>query len=448
VTQTTDPGDGSVCTDRVTGKCQIVDSTVNQPSNQSPQIQVDSFVYYYVVTALRGSAESGYSMENSGWPNYIASPQGNAIRYDPDNFTDTPCGDMDSALEHKGPDLAQAGEVADEPLHAANPGDIQAPYRTIGTPPVAAPTPNAVPRFAYYHLDHLGTPRVLMDNVGQVISKHHYMPYGEEMPSAIQSSTNKRQFTGHERDPEDGLDYMLARYYSSSLGRFMVVDPIGATLGVPQSLNRYSYVRNNPLGFTDPQGLVANSIGDNPDWMPPGSKGPSGSYVERVTVTAQRPEPSDEDRRASQTQRWMQRMMAGGSRGHNGLARHIPYKEIKQTGETVSQLGQGAQAVGLSIMIVGLVSLQPEIIAWGAAISFSGWVGETESDALVAAVDPREGGPELTGDMAAGAFGAATAPLTAAVAGEFAGPVINEVMSEAAGDAATNAARNCSGHCW
>ena len=134
--------------------------------------------------------------------------------------------------------------------------EAQAPYRIIGTT-VAPPTPSAVPRFTYYHLDHLGTPRVLLDNAGNLISKHHYMPFGEEMPAAVQSSTNKRQFTGHERDPEDGLDYMLARYYNSSLGRFMAVDPvlkIGESLYNPQWWDRYTYSANNPLKYFDPDG--------------------------------------------------------------------------------------------------------------------------------------------------------------------------------------------------
>lgn len=54
---------------------------------------------------------------------------------------------------------------------------------------------------------------------------------------------------------DPSLDYMLARYYSSSLGRFMEVDPEDdSVLEAPQSWNRYAYVRNNPLAFLDPSG--------------------------------------------------------------------------------------------------------------------------------------------------------------------------------------------------
>jgi RHS repeat-associated protein len=66
------------------------------------------------------------------------------------------------------------------------------------------------------------------------------------------------RFTGKERDTESGLDNFGYRYYSSSMGRWMSPDPTGldyADLTNPQSFNLYSYVLNNPLKFSDPNGL-------------------------------------------------------------------------------------------------------------------------------------------------------------------------------------------------
>jgi RHS repeat-associated protein len=67
--------------------------------------------------------------------------------------------------------------------------------------------------------------------------------------------------TGKERDTESGNDYFDARYYSSAMGRFMSPDwsakedPVPyAQIDDPQSLNLYSYVRNNPLTRIDPDG--------------------------------------------------------------------------------------------------------------------------------------------------------------------------------------------------
>jgi RHS repeat-associated protein len=55
-----------------------------------------------------------------------------------------------------------------------------------------------------------------------------------------------------------GNDYMHARYYSSNLGRFLSVDPVGGKVGSSQSWNRYAYVQNNPLKYTDPDGEWAH----------------------------------------------------------------------------------------------------------------------------------------------------------------------------------------------
>src|SRR5271155_4279299 len=70
--------------------------------------------------------------------------------------------------------------------------------------------------------------------------------------------------TGKERDAESGLDYFGARYYGSSMGRWMSPDwsakasPVPyAKMGDPQSLNLYAYVGNNPLSRADADGHTA-----------------------------------------------------------------------------------------------------------------------------------------------------------------------------------------------
>jgi RHS repeat-associated protein len=73
-----------------------------------------------------------------------------------------------------------------------------------------------------------------------------------------------KKFTGKERDSESGLDYFGARYYGSSMGRFMSPDPVFATVNRlmdPQQWNMYSYAGNNPLSNTDPTGLDFNITG-------------------------------------------------------------------------------------------------------------------------------------------------------------------------------------------
>src|SRR5439155_20965353 len=71
--------------------------------------------------------------------------------------------------------------------------------------------------------------------------------------------STRQKFTQKERDNETGLDYFGARYFASTQGRFTSADPITVTadrLVDPEQLNLYAYVRNNPLAFIDPTGMI------------------------------------------------------------------------------------------------------------------------------------------------------------------------------------------------
>jgi RHS repeat-associated protein len=65
-----------------------------------------------------------------------------------------------------------------------------------------------------------------------------------------------KKFTGQRLDGT-GLYYYNARYYDPIIGRFISPDGTGQNLNEPQTLNRYSYVQNNPLKYTDPTGHFA-----------------------------------------------------------------------------------------------------------------------------------------------------------------------------------------------
>jgi RHS repeat-associated protein len=116
----------------------------------------------------------------------------------------------------------------------------------------------------YYIADHLGTSRLVTNGTGTILDDSDFYPYGGERAYSS-SSGNTYKFTGKERDSESGLDDFGARYYGSSLGRFMSVDPVIITPERkldPQQLNRYAYVRNNPLRFIDPTGEILQLSGD------------------------------------------------------------------------------------------------------------------------------------------------------------------------------------------
>ncbi|MBV9760502.1 MAG: RHS repeat protein [Acidobacteriaceae bacterium] len=130
--------------------------------------------------------------------------------------------------------------------------DLQNP----GTPPCST---------CYLTYDHLGSLRMVTDANANVIARHDYIPFGEEIPGGIAGRNSQfdgydnvnQKFTGKERDAESGLDYFGARYYGSSMGRFMSPDHplIDQHPENPQSWNLYAYARNNPLINIDPTGL-------------------------------------------------------------------------------------------------------------------------------------------------------------------------------------------------
>jgi len=113
-------------------------------------------------------------------------------------------------------------------------------------------------RIEFLHTDHLGNVRLVTDESGGVVSRHKFLPYGEEFESSpAGASSNTHKFTGHERDKGTGLDYMMARYYSPETAfRFLSVDPASSSAiqSSPQSWNRYSYVLGNPLRLADQTG--------------------------------------------------------------------------------------------------------------------------------------------------------------------------------------------------
>ncbi len=109
----------------------------------------------------------------------------------------------------------------------------------------------------YYLGDHLGTSRVIVQG-GQNTACYEsdYEPFGKER-IVTDTCPQSYKFTGKERDTESNLDYFGARYYAATQGRFLSPDPLLTTMRPqrPQTLNRYSYVLNNPLRFIDPDGL-------------------------------------------------------------------------------------------------------------------------------------------------------------------------------------------------
>ena len=92
--------------------------------------------------------------------------------------------------------------------------------------------------------------------VGAILDDSDFYPFGVERP-VVSSSGDTSNLASKERDTESNLDNFGARYMSSSMGRFMSVDPIMLKrnrVENPQRLNLYDYDVNDPLRFVDPDG--------------------------------------------------------------------------------------------------------------------------------------------------------------------------------------------------
>jgi RHS repeat-associated protein len=117
----------------------------------------------------------------------------------------------------------------------------------------------------FYMTDLLGSVRYLGGSAtGYNIE---YYPFGGVILNT-DTGDDRYQFTAKERDSESGLDNFIARYNSSSLGRFMSPDPFNIAGDFvdsqdPQHWNMYSYVLNNPVNAVDPDGLDCVYVNGN-----------------------------------------------------------------------------------------------------------------------------------------------------------------------------------------
>jgi RHS repeat-associated protein len=138
-------------------------------------------------------------------------------------------------------------------------GELAAEYDSA--PPAVPPCTTC-----YLSWDHLGSTRLVTDQSDNVVSRHDYLPFGEEIAAGVGGRTSvwgasdlvTQKFTSKERDSESGLDYFGARYYGSVLGRFASADPENAGVDPidPQSWNGYGYSLANPMTDIDPTGAA------------------------------------------------------------------------------------------------------------------------------------------------------------------------------------------------
>ncbi|MBK6713503.1 MAG: peptidoglycan DD-metalloendopeptidase family protein [Chloroflexi bacterium] len=132
----------------------------------------------------------------------------------------------------------------------------------------------------YLYSDHLGSASALVTSGGQKVNETRYLPFGGYRSGGPNAITD-RGFTGQKENMELGLLYYNARYYAPGLGRFLSADSIVPNPTNPQSYNRYSYVLNSPINYSDPSG-------HNPICNQGGSVCSDGANDDGITWTASR----------------------------------------------------------------------------------------------------------------------------------------------------------------
>jgi len=120
----------------------------------------------------------------------------------------------------------------------------------------------------YYHRNYINSSSVLTDGAGVEITRIVYVPFGEvSQANSDGADVATGKFTGKELDEELGIYNYGARYYDPAIGKFISADSIVSSATDAQAYNRYAYVRNNPVIYTDPSGHswlgdILDGIGD------------------------------------------------------------------------------------------------------------------------------------------------------------------------------------------
>lgn len=117
---------------------------------------------------------------------------------------------------------------------------------------------NAVIATKYHHTDALGSPVAVTNELGTVIDRTNYEPFGK----AIGKNVDGIGYAGHVEDDATKLTYMQQRYYDPEIGRFISADPMSSSQETGWNLNRYNYAANSPYRFVDKDGRQASEVDD------------------------------------------------------------------------------------------------------------------------------------------------------------------------------------------
>ena len=104
--------------------------------------------------------------------------------------------------------------------------------------------------------DHLGSTTISYDPATDEVTRQYYNPWGGLRGASEPVLDTDIGYTGQRLDTSTDLMYYQARYYDPAIGRFISADTIIPNPADPQDLNRYSYVNNNPIRYSDRTGHI------------------------------------------------------------------------------------------------------------------------------------------------------------------------------------------------
>jgi len=217
----------SAATNRVTGTCSSSTGFSSDLSGNMTGDGVNTLIYdaeNRLVSSTNGSTSGSYTYDGRGLRVKRISGSTTTVTI----FS----GDLDIA----------------EYVNGAAPSSPSYEYFYAGSQKIASIQSGTT---YYFHNDHLSL-RIRTNASGGVVDQRGHYPFGESWYSPSGASSI---FTTYHRDSESGNDYAMARFNASRLGRFLSADPLAGNIVDPQSLNRFSYTRNDPVNLTDPFGL-------------------------------------------------------------------------------------------------------------------------------------------------------------------------------------------------
>ncbi|MFN7967573.1 MAG: RHS repeat-associated core domain-containing protein [Acidobacteriota bacterium] len=252
----------------------VYDTTVTGTSaNQIRTISVSrngsDLILRWSLNQSNGKSTKLYFRRADGAATYVLTPQALPITVTELTLNSqalaSPCGGFYGTQFSVG---VETGGSRESTLGSDRAGE-QGTQDGCGNPQPPQPTPTITFANAYRHLDQLGSLRVATGENGAPTARIDYYPYGQELATSNWSGLpGDGLFAKSDRDWGTGKDYMLARYTELGVGRFLSVDPCDDhSLMNPASWNKFSYVRNNPIGLNDPDGCYAKGFGwSNSEW--------------------------------------------------------------------------------------------------------------------------------------------------------------------------------------